>query len=388
MELLLSEQQGLLRDAAAKLGASKGGPRRARRLRDAGVGIDQDAWGEMMQAGWPAILLEERHGGSELGALDLALLAEEAGKQLLMTPLVEAASAAWLIGKASGPTVPEWVEPFAKPSTPSLTPTVLRDVTSGARLVDPAMSSPHWQSGDAAPSPRSIPAARRCQARCRSVPICRCGRPAARRGGRAWRRNGPLPGAAIRRRRRPRDHRQCGRLPVEPRVVPGTSLPGRLGRAGRRARPAGGAAARAARARHGGRAHRRDPGGARDNARLSQDAPQFGGPIGSFQALQHRAVDLWIDLELTRALIYRVLVPSTRRANIAMTSAARRACRAARSRRCSAAVQLHGAIGYTDEHDIGLYYKRAVALAAKYGNEIMHVDRFSALTLPVPEAAG
>ena len=45
-----------------------------------------------------------------------------------------------------------------------------------------------------------------------------------------------------------------------------------------------------------------------------------------------------------------------------------------------AALQLHGAIGYTDEHDIGIYYKRAVTLAAKYGNEITHVGRFSELT--------
>jgi alkylation response protein AidB-like acyl-CoA dehydrogenase len=50
-------------------------------------------------------------------------------------------------------------------------------------------------------------------------------------------------------------------------------------------------------------------------------------------------------------------------------------------------LQLHGAIGYTDEHDIGVYYKRAVALAAKYGNEITHVGRFSQLTLPAQRAA-
>jgi alkylation response protein AidB-like acyl-CoA dehydrogenase len=45
------------------------------------------------------------------------------------------------------------------------------------------------------------------------------------------------------------------------------------------------------------------------------------------------------------------------------------------------ALQMHGAIGYTEEHDIGLYYKRAISLAARYGGELNHIGRFSDLTL-------
>jgi alkylation response protein AidB-like acyl-CoA dehydrogenase len=46
-----------------------------------------------------------------------------------------------------------------------------------------------------------------------------------------------------------------------------------------------------------------------------------------------------------------------------------------------AALQMHGAIGYTEEHDIGLYYKCAMVLAARYGGELDQTRRFADLTL-------
>ena len=57
MDLLLNDEQVLLRDAAAKLGASRGGPRRARALRDAGTEIDAAAWAEIIKAGWLSALV-------------------------------------------------------------------------------------------------------------------------------------------------------------------------------------------------------------------------------------------------------------------------------------------------------------------------------------------
>src|SRR5437868_6385735 len=102
MDLLLNEEQVLLRDAAAKLGTAKGGPRRARSLRDAGTALDTAAWNEMVQAGWLSALVAEKDGGLGLGAFDLALALEQTGKQIVMAPLVEAASATWAITSASG----------------------------------------------------------------------------------------------------------------------------------------------------------------------------------------------------------------------------------------------------------------------------------------------
>jgi alkylation response protein AidB-like acyl-CoA dehydrogenase len=100
---------------------------------------------------------------------------------------------------------------------------------------------------------------------------------------------------------------------------------------------------------------------------------QFGRPIGAFQALQHRAVDMWMARELAgAALDAAVGVHVDERSNardraIAASGAKARASIAASSV-CNAALQLHGAIGFTDEYDLGLYLNRSLALAPWLGN--------------------
>ena len=112
---------------------------------------------------------------------------------------------------------------------------------------------------------------------------------------------------------------------------------------------------------------------------------QFGTPIGSFQALQHRAVDLFVLVELSRAVVQQSARRRRRRHRRA-TRAARRA--AARPRRAASAaalevakgcIQLHGGIGYTDECNIGLFLKRAMVLAAWLGDAAWHRRRYGEL---------
>ena len=104
---------------------------------------------------------------------------------------------------------------------------------------------------------------------------------------------------------------------------------------------------------------------------------QFGVAIGSFQALQHRAVDIWIQSKLAEAAIDAVVAmfddpgasPEARRA--AASGAKARAGQAALSV-CSEAVQLHGAMGFTEEYGLGLYLNRALVLSAWLGNATWH----------------
>jgi alkylation response protein AidB-like acyl-CoA dehydrogenase len=118
---------------------------------------------------------------------------------------------------------------------------------------------------------------------------------------------------------------------------------------------------------------------------------QFGRAIGSFQALQHRAADLRIQLALTRASIDAAVAAIEGGAQGARRAAA---VSQAKARASDAgllvtrqAIQLHGGIGYTDEHDIGLYLKRAMVLSALYGNAALHRARFAATARPEDDAA-
>lgn len=107
---------------------------------------------------------------------------------------------------------------------------------------------------------------------------------------------------------------------------------------------------------------------------------QFGVPIGSFQALQHRAVEMFVEVELIRSMAVLASV----RGDDDDDDARRSAVSAAKAQLATGgrfvtqqAIQLHGGIGITDEHDVGLYFKRMHALGVMFGDEEHHVRRFA-----------
>jgi len=108
---------------------------------------------------------------------------------------------------------------------------------------------------------------------------------------------------------------------------------------------------------------------------------QFGQVIGGFQALQHRAAKLFTELELTRSCMLAALDALDRGdARIAEYASLAKA-RAADTLHLATneMVQLHGGIGMTDEHDAGLYLKRARVAEALYGGASFHRDRYARL---------
>jgi alkylation response protein AidB-like acyl-CoA dehydrogenase len=115
----------------------------------------------------------------------------------------------------------------------------------------------------------------------------------------------------------------------------------------------------------------------------SKTRKQFGVAIGSFQALQHRMADMFIECQLARSI---VMMAAMRLDSDAPDADKMRAVSAAKSRVGKAirtvgqeAVQLHGGIGMTDELDVGHLFKRVTAIETLYGNTDFHTARFARL---------
>jgi acyl-CoA dehydrogenase len=112
-----------------------------------------------------------------------------------------------------------------------------------------------------------------------------------------------------------------------------------------------------------------------------KERKQFNRPIGEFQALQHRAAQLYCDLELTRAIVLKALQAVQKDATqsrVLVSQAKSRACTTA-SRAVQEGVQMHGGIGMTDDLDIGLFMKRARVLQELFGDAGFHADRIATL---------
>ena len=109
---------------------------------------------------------------------------------------------------------------------------------------------------------------------------------------------------------------------------------------------------------------------------------QFGKFIGEFQALQHRAAHLYSEIEIARAAAFKaaeLLDSGNERAALMVHVAKAKAARVAQLA-VQEGVQMHGGIGMTDEHDIGLYMKREAVLGALFGDWRYHAGKVAELS--------
>ncbi len=368
MELLLSDDQKLIQDSAATLLGRVAGPKRLRALRGNAHGFDRARWREIAEAGWLALMVPERAGGMGLGRSELALVLQEAGKALLTDPLAAGAAAALALAESDGE---------------ALRTGVLARLVAGETVVLPA-----FQEGPLAfdPTETKLAAARDGKGLTlsgtkrfvASAAIADGFLVSARAPDGVVLAYVPADAAGLARSDATTvDGCGVGTIEMEGVAVPEAHIVAGPNRAP-------GVIARATEAALVG--HAAELLGIMDAAHATaldyiKTRVQFGRPIGAFQVLQHRSVNLYVEVELMRSLLFQAAgaMDSGRAASGALASALKARASHAALEVTKGAIQLHGAIGFTDEHDIGLYFRRAMALASLWGNAASHRARFVAL---------
>jgi len=116
-----------------------------------------------------------------------------------------------------------------------------------------------------------------------------------------------------------------------------------------------------------------------DTLEYAKQRRQFGQPIGRFQVLQHRLVDMYMEIELARSATYlaTVRLAASAKERACAASAAKvtinKACRLVGQ----SAVQIHGGMGMTDELAVSHFFRRATAIELEFGTVDFHLARYS-----------
>ena len=115
----------------------------------------------------------------------------------------------------------------------------------------------------------------------------------------------------------------------------------------------------------------------------TQQRQQFGQPISRFQVLQHRMVDMFMEVEQARSMTVMAMLKLGEEANARMAAVSQAKVKVGRACKFVGqnAVQTHGGIGITQELAIGHYFKRATLIEGQFGSIDHHYDRFEQLTL-------
>ena len=113
----------------------------------------------------------------------------------------------------------------------------------------------------------------------------------------------------------------------------------------------------------------------------TKEREQFGQPISNFQVLQHKMVDMFIEAEVSKSLLFKAMLQLDGKDDEASKTISGLKAQIGKSSRHvgQTAVQLHGGMGVSDEMSIGHYLKRFTVIDALFGNRNYHLNNFSNL---------
>jgi alkylation response protein AidB-like acyl-CoA dehydrogenase len=374
MALVLNDEQTILRDAARDFLSARAPVSHLRELRDRGDpdGFSRALWAEMAELGWSAILVPEDHGGLGYGYTGLGLVLEETGRTLTPSPLLGTALTAVTALNLAG--------------TPEQCAAILPGIAAGERIVSLACDE----------TSRHRPEQVATAAMAQSGGYQLTGRKIAVIDGHAadtfivsaWTGGGlslflvPADAKGITVERYPlldthaAANVRFDHVELEADALLGVfdQAQGPLGRILDVARI--GAAAELLGLAQEAFARTRQ---------YLKERKQFGVPIGSFQALQHRAAKLHAEIEMCKSVVLKALQllddgtadSANHLAEIASLAKAKVSTTAHLA--ATEAIQMHGGIGMTDAFDIGFFLKRCRILESLYGDRYFHLDRYARL---------
>lgn len=370
--LVEPEHRSLLRESAAGFVAKAGLPANVRPRRKTEAGFDAGIWREMAELGWTQLAIPEEKGGLGMDFADLAALLEEIGKGALPEPMVAVSVL------AAGALAAGENEALCREALPGL--------LSGETLATLA-----WQSRTGAMSAADVEIEARSagtgfllSGEAIFVPIANSAEAfivAARCGGGVAMFWVPRAAAGLAvETLRVADYTAVGNVRFDDVELDAGALV---------AGPATGAALLDRLLDQGRIAVCAEAVGVMHQT-LSvtidylNTREQFGQPIGAFQALQHRAVNLYVLLELSRSAVMKAAAAIDEgRPDVSVLAAACKArCAEAGTAIAGQSVHLHGTIGFTEELDLSILIRRAHLLSAWLGNGDASLRRYTRLRWP------
>ena len=350
MDFDLSDDQLALRDGARELLDDLAASTRVRAVVDAGGGVDAELWKAMAEQGWPGVAVAEEHGGLGLGLVEVVVLLEEVGRHAAPAPVASTALALSALTDAGATDL----------AARLLGGDGIGCVAWSHRL-DLVQAEAHGNEWRLTGTPDPVPYAPSA-----SLAIV----PAATSDGPAlFAIDLDALGAPTREPSMDRT-RELGWLKLDgapaTHIGDGPSVEALLDRG----------AAFAAGEMLGGAERVLDLA-----AEYAKDRVQFGRPIGSFQAVKHRCADMLVDVEGMRSTAFWAawcIGAGDPEASVA-ASTAKIWCSDASKRVMASGLQVHGGIGFTWEHDLHLFLKRAQLDQLTFGDASFHRERLAGL---------
>ncbi|WP_050626801.1 acyl-CoA dehydrogenase family protein [Bradyrhizobium viridifuturi] len=374
MALVLTEEQSMLRDSARGLISDKAPVAHLRGLRDAKdtTGFSRELWTTFAEMGFSGLLVPDQFGGSGLGCVEAGIVMEEIGRTLMPSPFL-ATSVLAASALSRGGSEAQKAQHLPKIADGSLLAALAIDEGAKHRPLQTKLQATRAGNGFKLSGDKAFVV----DGHTADLLIV-----AARSAGSAGDKNGltlflvdpKAKGLAVERTAMVDSH-NAARIVFDNVEVNADSVLGEVDQ---------GFGLLEGVLNIGRGAVASEMVGLSDEVfgrtvTYLKERKQFGKAIGEFQALQHRAAELYIDIEITRAAVLKALQALDADVAKAATAVAVAKARAGTTATLAVqeGVQMHGGMGMTDQFDIGFFMKRARVCQELFGDSNFHTDQLA-----------